>query len=399
MKAPAGSLIALVGVVLIGMTGFGVFLPIFPFLALDVGATPTAATIAMGAYSLGQLISSPFWGRLSDRVGRKPVLIAGLIGGVASYLWLARADSVEELGAARLFGGLMAGNVGAAFAAAADLADDKTRARNMGLLGAAVGFGFIAGPFLGAVLIGDAPDREGFARVCMMSAALASVAALAALALFRESLPQAARTSVARPRIRARELITRPALARLALVMLLMIAAQALMETTFGLWAEARLSWGPREVGWTLGALGVGAVLLQGGGAGAASRALGERTMLLVGLALFAAGLGGLSVARDVAATAAALVALVVGIGLASPALNALIAAQAAEDERGAVMGLSQSASALGRVIGPLGAGALFDAFSPAAPFAVAACVILAALFVALGEPAPGPRASGPHSA
>src|SRR5690606_9156622 len=113
-------LLALVGVVLIGMTGFGVFLPIFPFLALEVGATPTATTIAMGAYSLGQLISSPFWGRLSDRVGRKPILIAGLIGGVLSYLWIAQARSVEELGVARLFGGLMAGNIGAAFAAAAD---------------------------------------------------------------------------------------------------------------------------------------------------------------------------------------------------------------------------------------------------------------------------------------
>ncbi|HRE43222.1 MAG TPA: MFS transporter [Terricaulis sp.] len=379
---------ALVGVVLIGMTGFGVFLPIFPFLALEVGATPTAATIAMGAYSLGQLISSPLWGRLSDRIGRKPVLIAGLIGGVISYLWLARAESVYELGAARLFGGLMAGNVGAAFAAAADLADDKTRARNMGLLGAAVGFGFIAGPFLGALLIGDTPDREGFARVCFASAALAGLAALAALALFRESLPKAARANQAQARIRVRDLMRRPVLARLALVTLLMIAAQALMEATFGLWAEARLDWGPREVGWTLGGLGVAAVLLQGGGAGAAARALGERTMLLVGLALFAAGLGGLAVAKDAASTAAALGALVIGLGLASPALNALFAAQAAEEERGAVMGLSQSASALGRVIGPLGAGALFDAFSPAAPFAVAACVIFAALFFALSEPA-----------
>lgn len=389
MTARAGSLFALVGVVLIGMTGFGVFLPIFPFLALEVGATPTATTIAMGAYSLGQLISSPLWGRLSDRIGRKPVLIVGLIGGVISYLWLARAGSVEELGAARLFGGLMAGNIGAAFAAAADLADDKTRARNMGLLGAAVGFGFIAGPFLGAMLIGDSPDREGFARVCLASAALAGVAALAALALFRESLPKAARTSAARPRIRLRTLLSRPVMARLALVTLLMIAAQALMETTFGLWADARLAWGPREVGWTLGALGVGAVLLQGGGAGAAARALGERTMLFIGLALFAAGLGGLAVASDVASTAAALTALVIGLGLAGPALNALFAAQAAEEERGAVMGLSQSASALGRVIGPLGAGALFDTLSPAAPFAAAACVILVALFFALGgEPA-----------
>ena len=387
MTARSGSLAALVGVVLIGMTGFGVFLPIFPFLALEVGATPTATTIAMGAYSFGQLISSPFWGRLSDRVGRKPVLIAGLVGGVVSYLWIARAGSVEELGAARLFGGLMAGNVGAAFAAAADLADERTRARNMGFLGAAVGFGFIAGPALGALLIGGEPSREGFALVCYASAALAGLAALTALLLFRES--HTARMQSDEPGAKRFALLaSRPALARFAAVMLLMIAAQALMETTFGLWADAELQWGPRQVGWTLAALGVGAVLLQGGGAGAAARALGERMTLLIGLALFAAGFAGLAVSHEAVTMAAALTALVIGIGLATPALNSLIAAQAGESERGAVMGLSQSAAALGRVVGPLGAGALFDALGSGAPFGAAALIILAALFVALGEPA-----------
>lgn len=388
MKSERSSLAALVGVVLIGMTGFGVFLPIFPFLALEVGASPAATTIAMGAYSFGQLVSSPFWGRLSDRVGRKPILIAGLIGGVVSYLWLARAGSVYELGAARLFGGLMAGNVGAAFAAAADLADDRTRARNMGLLGAAVGFGFIAGPALGAFLVGEEPTRAQFANVCFVSAALAGAAALAALLLFRESLPRDARRKKgeAHPR-RLAILASRPVLTRFIAVMFLMIAAQALMETTFGLWADVELRWGPREVGWTLAALGVGAVLLQGGGAGAASRILGERLTLLIGLALFAAGFGGLAVSHEPSTMAASLVSLVIGIGLGTPALNALIAAQADETDRGAVMGLSQSAAAFGRVAGPLGAGALFDAFSPAAPFVAAALLILGALFVALGEP------------
>jgi DHA1 family tetracycline resistance protein-like MFS transporter len=395
MTSRPASLAALVGVVLIGMTGFGVFLPIFPFLALELGATPTATTIAMGAYSLGQLISSPLWGRLSDRVGRKPVLIAGLVGGVVSYLWLARAGSVEELGAARLFGGLMAGNVGAAFAAAADLADDKTRARNMGLLGAAVGFGFVAGPGLGALLIGDAPTRAEFARVCFAAAALAGVAGLAALLLFRETHPAGARLGKDSERQRGFALLAaRPALARFIAVMFLMIVAQALMETTFGLWADAELQWGPREVGWTLAALGVGAVLLQGGGAGAAARVLGERMTLLIGLALFAAGFGGLAVSHEPATMSASLTALVAGVGLATPALNALIAAQAAEGERGAVMGLSQSAAAFGRVAGPLGAGALFDALSPGAPFIAAALLILAALFVALGEPASRQEAS-----
>jgi DHA1 family tetracycline resistance protein-like MFS transporter len=383
------SLAALVGVVLIGMTGFGVFLPIFPFLALELDATATTTTIAMGAYSLGQLISSPFWGRLSDRVGRKPILIAGLIGSVISYLWIARAGSVEELGAARLFGGLMAGNIGAAFAAAADLADEKTRARNMGLLGAAVGFGFIAGPALGGLLIGETATREGFALVCYASAALGALAVLTALVFFRETLTPEARASRDAPRTgRFALLLSRPALTRFVLVTFLVIAAQALMEVTFGLWAEVELSWGPREVGWTLAALGVGAVVLQGGGAGAAARALGERMTLLIGLALFAAGFGGLAVSHEVSTMAAALVALTIGIGLATPALNSLIAAQAAENERGAVMGLSQSASAFGRVIGPLGAGALFDSLGSAAPFVAAALLILAALFVALGEPA-----------
>lgn len=380
---------ALASVVLIGMTGFGVFLPIFPFLSLELGATPTATTIAMGAYSLGQLIASPLWGRLSDRIGRKPILIIGLIGGAVSYLWIAHAHTIYDLGAARLFGGLMAGNVGAAFAAAADLADDKTRARNMGMLGAAVGLGFIGGPALGALLIGSAPERESFVLVCYISAALAGLAALAAFVLFRESLTPEARLKTGEPRPRRFAMLaSRPTLLRFVAVMFLAIAAQALMETTFGLWADKELQWGPREVGWTLAALGAGAVVLQGGGAGRAARVIGERMMLLIGLVLFAAGFAGLAVSHEVATMAASLTALVIGIGLSTPALNALIAAQAAESERGAVMGLSQSASALGRVAGPLGAGALFDQLGSGAPFAVAAVLIIGALFVALGEPA-----------
>lgn len=382
------SLAVLVLVVLIGMTGFGVFLPIFPFLALELNATPTATTIAMGAYSLGQLAAAPFWGRLSDRVGRKPILIVGLIGGALSYLWIARAVSVEELGAARLFGGLMAGNVGAAFAAAADLADDKTRARNMGFLGAAVGMGFIAGPAFGAWLIGDAPDRAAFAEACFISAALGGLAALAAFAFFTETHPASVRAAQgdAPPQRRWALLASKPVLARFAMVMLLAITAQALMETTFGLWADAEFGWGAREVGWTLAGLGVGAVVLQGGLAGRAARVLGERTTLLIGLALFAAGFGGLAVSHTPGTMIASLTALVIGIGLVTPALNSLIAAQANESERGAVMGISQSAGALGRVLGPLGAGALFERVDIAAPFVAAALLIFVALFVALGE-------------
>lgn len=390
ISSNARSLVALIGVVLIGMVGFGIFLPIFPFLALHLGASPTAATIAMGAYSLGQLISAPLWGRASDRIGRKPVLIIGLVGGVLSYLMLAYAESVEMMGAARLFGGLMAGNVGAAFAAAADLADDRTRARNMGLLGAAVGFAFIAGPAFGALLIGPEPDAAGYRSVCFAAAACAGVAVLGALVLFGETLPKHARREAGAPRVRRFALLgARPVLARLAGVMFLMIAAQALMEVTFGLWAKAGMGWGPREVGWALVGMGLGSALMQGGVAGRAARKLGERLTLMIGLILFIAGFGGLAVAQSVETTIAALAALTLGVGLASPALQSLFAEQSQADERGAVMGLSQSAAALGRVAGPLAAGAMFDGFGASAPFVLGALLLLGALFVSTADFAP----------
>ena len=387
MNSNTGSLAALVGVVLIGMTGFGIFLPIFPFLALKLHATPMSATLAMGAYSLGQLIASPFWGRLSDRVGRKPILIAGLLGSVVSYLWIARAGSVADLGAARLFGGLMAGNIGAAFASAADLSTDATRVRNMGLLGAAVGLAFIAGPALGALFISGEPSLHAFTQVCTISAALAGLAGFTALVLFRETLTPQSRAQVGsdRPR-RHKMLASRPLLLRLLAVMLLAITAQALMETTFALWANVKLSWGPQEVGYTLALLGVGAALLQGGVAGRAARVLGERTTLLVGLALLATGLGVLSITHEVSMLSLSLAALVTGIGLATPALNALLAEQATEQERGAVMGLSQSASAFGRVAGPACAGVLFETFGAGSPFLAASVVCLTALAVTLGS-------------
>jgi DHA1 family tetracycline resistance protein-like MFS transporter len=377
--------LALIGVVLVGMTGFGVFLPIFPFLGLAVGAGPTAITIAMGAYSLGQLISAPIWGRVSDRIGRKPVLIFGLLGAVASYVMLAHAENVEEMFGARLFSGLMAGNVGAAFAAAADLADNKTRARNMGLLGAAFAFGFIAGPVLAAFVIGHEPDKAAFVRVCYTAGGFAALAALGAFVLFKETLPPEARRDPSLPRIRRWTLLTtRPVITRLILVTFLMITAQALLETSYAFWVQRVFGWGPRQVGYTLGGLGVAVALIQGGGAGRAAHMIGERRMLLIGLLMFALGMGWAAVVHDYLGFVGAAFALTFGGGLATPALQSLIAGQAGEGERGSVMGLSQAASALGRVTGPAFAGALFEHVGVGAPFATSSALLFAAFALGL---------------
>ncbi|MBL8549792.1 MAG: MFS transporter [Hyphomonadaceae bacterium] len=395
-QGASGSLAALILVVLVGMIGFGVFLPIFPFLALHLGATATEATIAMGAYSFGQLIASPFWGRLSDRIGRKPVLVVGLVGASASYCLLAHANSVEMLGLARLFGGLMAGNIGAAFAAATDLADDRTRARNMGLLGASFALGFIVGPAIGAALVGPEATAEGFRRVCFAAAAFAMLAAVGAFLFFRETLPAEARRSREAPRISRMKLLReRPALLQLILVTLLMITAQALMESTFGLWAGAALEWGPREVGWAFTGLGVMTVLLQGGGAGALARTLGEWRVMLVGLGLFAVGFVMLALARTPLHAAVTLGVLAIGAGMATPSLNSLIGAQSTEADRGVVMGINQSASALGRVLGPAVAGIIFDGLGHWAPFAIGAVILVGALALASATRAEKPSVAG----
>jgi DHA1 family tetracycline resistance protein-like MFS transporter len=387
-----GSMLTVMGVVFIGMTGFGIFFPIFPFLAMHVGATPTETTLAMGAYSLGQLISGPIWGRISDRHGRKFVLVIGVAGAATSYLLLANADTIETMASVRLFSGLMAGNLGAAFAAAADLADERTRARNMGLLGAAVGLGFIAGPALGAFIVGNGdPDMGDFQRVCYAAAAMAGFGGLFALTFFRETLPKEMRRDASLPRPpQFRLLVRRPELARFILVMLLMIGAQALMESVFALWADAALEWGPREVGFTMAGIGLVAAILQGGGAGRVSRLFGDHKVLLTGVLIFAFGFAILGFAENASVAIAGIIGLTVGGALATPALQSLVAMQANHEERGAVIGLSQSAAALGRVIGPASSGAIFDQLGHGAPFFVGAVVLIGAFFVTLGaKPAP----------
>ncbi len=176
-------------VVFINLVGFGVILPVFPFFGSMVGASPTATTIAMAAYSLGQLIGAPLWGKVSDRIGRRPVLIWSLIGSLLSYFVMAVSHDIWTLGLARLFGGLMAGNIAAAFAYVGDMTDETSRPKAMGMIGAAFGLGFIFGPAIGGLIAGDTPNLEDFAQVCLAAAAITGVAAAAVWWKLPESLP------------------------------------------------------------------------------------------------------------------------------------------------------------------------------------------------------------------
>lgn len=363
------------------MTGFGLLIPIGPFFGLHLGATASEITYAFGAYSLGQLIAAPLWGRLSDRIGRRPVLIVTLGLTAALYLVLSQAQTMLDVGFARFATGIAAGNIGAALAAGADISTPETRARSMGVLGAAFGLGFILGPAIGGLAAGDDPNRADFARVCFYAAGLAFTAMLVAIWRFKESRPA---DQPARPKAVTRGLLNKPALLVLLFITLAMITAQALMEQVFALWSKGLLDWGPREVGLTFGAVGLIAAGLQGGATGRLTARFGERPLLAAGLCLFIVGLGGLTMASSSAMAIASLAVLAVGSGLAGPALQTLVSFQAEPESRGAVQGLQQSASALGRVLGPLAAGPAFDTIGHTAPFMIGAGLVLIALIVSL---------------
>jgi DHA1 family tetracycline resistance protein-like MFS transporter len=296
-------------VVFVSLMGFGVVLPVFPFWGRELGAAPAVITIALGAYSLGQFVGSPLWGKLSDRFGRRPVLVLSLAGGVVSYVWMATASDIWSLGLARLFGGLMAGNIAVAFAYVGDVTSEAERPKAMGLLGAAFGLGFIFGPAIGGLVAGAAPGLPDFSRVAWVAAAITALAAALVWWRLPESLSAERRSAVreAGKGPTAREiLVTKPAVLALMVVALLVIGSAAMMETTFALFADDVLSWTPRDVGLAFGLIGTISAVIQGAGAAPLARRFGPRRVALGGICLYAVGLAGLGLATGTIAVLAA---------------------------------------------------------------------------------------------
>jgi MFS family permease len=375
-------------VVFVSLMGFGVVLPVFPFWGRELGATPAIITVALGAYSLGQFVGSPLWGKLSDRIGRRPVLIFSLAGGILSYVWMAYATDIWSLAAARLFGGLMAGNIAVAFAYVGDVTGEAERPKAMGLLGAAFGLGFIFGPAIGGLVAGADPVLADFARVAWVAAAITALAALLVWWRLPESLSperrQATRDAGQGPTARAL-LAAKPAVAALMLVALLVIGSAAMMETTFALFADDILAWSPRDVGLAFGFIGIISAAVQGAGAAPLARRFGPRRVALGGILLYTVGLAGLGLASGTVAVLVALAITATGVGTFNPAYQTLVASTTDDQDRGLVNGLTQGASAMGRIIGPAVSGSFYQALGPASPFLIGAAFMAVALLVAIG--------------
>jgi MFS transporter, DHA1 family, tetracycline resistance protein len=376
-------------IVVVDLVGFGLVIPLLPFYAVRFAASPQEVTALVAIYSLAQLVTAPLWGRLSDRVGRRPVLLVSLAASALAYLWLGGATALWMLFAARAFAGACAGNIAAAQAYVADVTQPEERARGMGLIGAAFGLGFMIGPALGGLLAGADPLTADLETPAWVAAGLSLLALLGVVLLLPESLPTERRDgapSGGRVGI-ALSVIHRPVLSRLILVNFLVLLAVAGMQSVFAIWAMPQLGWGPRQVGYVFAYVGLASAILQGGLIGRLAGRFGEERLLLCGLVLIAAGLLALPFAYHLPTLASSLTGLALGMGLTQPSLNSLISRRAGPEEQGEVMGVSQSAGSLSRVLGPLAAGYSFAAFGRNSPYYLAAALTAATLLLALKLP------------
>jgi multidrug resistance protein len=369
--------------VFLDLVGFGIVIPLLPLYAEAMGAGPVAATWLVAVYSLMQFFFAPWWGRVSDRVGRRPVLLVGLFGSAASSLLFGLAGSLPLLFAARALNGFAGANIGVAQAYVADVTGPHERARGMGLVGAALGLGFVFGPALGGVL-----SRWGHAAPFLGAAALAFLNGLWAVARLPESLPPE-RRSAAPAGLglgeRLRTLFRGGGSERLRVLYaagFLVTLGFAAMEGTFSLWAHARWSLGREGISFLFTWVGVVAALAQGFAVGRLVRRLGERRVVLAGLALLTAGLAGVALAPSLPLLAGALAVLALGYGTTSPSLSALISRQGGPAEQGRVLGAYQSLSALGRVFGPVWGGVALAHVGQSAPFLSGAGLAAASLLL-----------------
>lgn len=360
--------------VALDLVGFGLVLPILPLYAKRFGASPFTATALVAAFSAAQLVFSPVWGRVSDRIGRKPVLILSLAGTAVGSLVTGLAGSLWVLFLGRLIDGMSGASVSVAQASVADVAPPDQRARLLGLLGAAFGLGFVAGPALGALAALGGPKVP-----FLLAAGIAGVNAAFAVRRLPETHPSPGPTRPMVERVPWRQSGVTP----LVGVAFVSLTAFSAFEGTFALFGARRLGLRLASTGGVFAAIGVALVIVQVRVLPAVVRRAGEGGTLRTGLVLNAVGLGVLAVVHSFWTLAPALLFLVVGQGLASPTLSSILAGKVGAHQRGGVLGVQQAAGGLARVIGPLAGGFLFERAGVPVPYAAGAALMVAAAIAA----------------
>ncbi len=404
-KASMGTLFL---TVFLDLLGFGLVVPFLPGVARSLGASDFSATALGAAYSLMQFLFIPLWARLSDKIGRRPVLLVSISASVVGMVMLGLANSVVTLFAARVFSGMATANIAVAQAYIADVTTPDKRARGMGMIGMGFGLGFMFGPFIG----GELGHFEILGRQGTLAAFAAAGLSLLNLVFAYVSLPESLSPELRGQAVRRRVMFDFegfkragriPGVLLAVLISFLVTFWFAGMEQTFRLFTADAFNLGVAATGRIFGFVGIVAVIVQGGLIHRLSRRFGEVKLIRVGAFLLALGFAlmgispsfpgaGLFVLFAAAGTIAA------GSGLQNPSASSYISRQAGPADQGVTLGVLQSLGALARVGGPLVGGLSYQMMGIRAPYYLGAVGFLVAVVLS-ARLAPLAKAGRPAAA
>ncbi|QBY04530.1 MFS transporter [Thalassotalea sp. HSM 43] len=349
--------------VFIDLIGFGIVIPILPFLAPKLGASNFDIAMIIAIYSVFAGLVGTLWGKLSDKIGRKPVIMFCLLVTAASYVLLANAETLTMVYIARILAGCVAGIYGVAGAMVADLSTPENRAKSMGLVGAAFGLGMVVGPFLGGVLAGD---EINFLLPCMVAGGMSLMAAIFAAIFLTESLDKKQRQEHKEIRdaigkTSSYNILKQSGNRWLVLQFLLHSMVITTVSYLFPLWTGELLNWGPKQIGIVFGIQGLVMAALQAKLIAVLAKKFGEIPVLTFGVALLTLGFCMASFSTTQFFMVASFFTTISGASMCMPLMNSLISQRTEVQYRGRIMGAAGAMGAWGRVVGPLLAGSLLS--------------------------------------
>ncbi len=371
------SLLTLFSVVVLDLIGFGVVIPILPFYAEKYGASASLLGILLATYSAMQFICSPLWGKLSDRIGRKKVMIVTMIGSCLSLWLLGSSHSMAMIFVGRTLGGIFAANISVASAYVTDVTTEENRTKGMGMIGAAFGIGFILGPALGGGL-----EHYGYHVPIHVASALTAINTIYAFFVLQEPKRHHKDTTVIKT-----AMLSNPFVRKMCLIYFLFTAAMSQLEAVFAFLMMDRYHYDARHVASILVGMALVMVGIQGGLIRRLAKRYGEHRLLIIGVLILAASFAAIPLTHALGLLLIPLLVSAVGRGISQPSLLSLVSKGGPKTRQGEVMGTFQASASLARVVGPFAAGLLYDWQHPL-PFVLAAGLMSVIFILAFGIPA-----------
>ncbi len=372
------SLFALFSIVVVDLIGFGIVIPVLPFYAEAYGASATVLGMLLTSYAIMQFAFAPLWGRLSDRIGRRPVLLVTIAGTALSLLLLGLAQSLAWLFAARILGGIFGANISVATAYVSDVTSEEERTRWMGMIGASFGIGFILGPAIGGAL-----SPYGYGLPMLVAAGMAAANWIQAALRLPEPLRHQRDPAGSLGRL---GVLQNPLVRRLCAANFTFAFAMTQLETVFAFFMLHRFRYDAREVAAILVMMALIMAVIQGGAIRGLAARFGEKSLLVGGAVMLGLSFAAVPWMNSVPLLLVPLAVSALGRAISQPSLLSMVSVAASPATRGVVLGAFQSGASLARVVGPLAAGALYDV-SQGAPFGLASLLMVGVVSLGLSLP------------